>query len=115
MKFMHLRVFDLEQKSPQNRQGISNHGGVSIAYYRSLDQLSFHYAFCLCRMSENFSRKLGRTIAVNYLQADAGYWVNTPPEVPTSYYLESVAKPTAIKKFLSKNPGFINCKTKELF
>jgi hypothetical protein len=91
--------------SEQNPLKISGRGGATIAYKRSPDGKLFSYAFCICRLNENFFRALGRKIAENYLNHGSGYTIQANPEIQTEYYLDKVARPVAQGKLAKKNPG----------
>lgn len=102
---MHIRLHRPEYISEQNKLGISGHGGATIAYKRSPDGTKFTYAFCTCRITENFWRGLGRKIAENFLNKGNCYEVTANPEISTEYYLDKVAKPVAQGKLEKKNAG----------
>lgn len=59
-KYLHLRF-------PENA-GISNRGGATLAYIE-LDGF-FPLNVAWCSFSDNFSRKIGRTVASNRLKAE---------------------------------------------
>lgn len=106
--FSHIRLqasIASSEISDQNPLSISGRGGATIAYKRSPDGKLFSYAFCVCRLNENFFRALGRKIAENYLNHGSGYTIQANPEIQTEYYLDKVARPVAQGKLAKKNPG----------
>lgn len=107
IKFLHLRTrrFNRDGTTVEPAK-ISEHGGITLAYSYDETEQKFRYAFSICRLNENFNKRLGRIISSGYLRAGAGYTLNTVPATPISHYLTSHAIPAALKKFFHKNPGF---------
>lgn len=113
IKFIHLRFHSDEEKTPQNKLGITGKGGATVAYRRTQDGRNLEYAFTLCCLRDNFSRKLGRTIATNFLNGDYKHRIATNAVEPNSKYLESVL--FKVREAASKKNPYLGNIAKLLF
>lgn len=105
VRFIHLRFHFDHCKTPQNKFGISNCGGATLAYRRIHGEKLMEYSFTVCRLKDNFSRYAGRIIALTYLEDDnEHYAIKTEPGVPNSAYLEGRILDKIIHKLALKNP-----------
>ena len=67
VKFRHIRNYMTDYRTGENV--ISNLGGATIAY-KEIGENKIRFAVALCSEKDNFSKKIGRTIASGRLKSD---------------------------------------------
>lgn len=108
IRFLHLRLHGKEHRIAENEFGISNKGGVTVAYQRSTELTYFRYAFAVCSVKDNFSRYVGRQIAQQYLDDDMEHYVlSTDPAAPNSAFINHNVMKKVVSK-LNKLTGYKN-------
>ncbi len=107
IRFLHLRIHGDKHKTEENKRGIDNKGGITVAYQRSEDLRYFRYAIAMCSLKENFSRYTGRMVAQQYLDDDMEHYVlPTDPAAPNSAFLSTNVMRKATQLWLKLHPKF---------